>query len=183
MVCVYCVSHAPALLMLDIPGYASQNAKLLLYLILVVQMSDVLQYLWGKLAGRHPIALTVSPNKTVEGFVGGVLSATALGSALWAMTPLSALAGRRHFLDHHPHGVRRRAHDVGHQARSRAQRLRHDSPGSWGDPGSYRLALLCRADLLSPHEVLLHSIAHGVRDGSAEQKAAAPVVRNLHVLE
>jgi phosphatidate cytidylyltransferase len=65
----------------------AKTRKLLLYLILVVQMSDVLQYLWGKLAGRHPIALTVSPNKTVEGFVGGVLSATALGSALWAMTP------------------------------------------------------------------------------------------------
>ena len=87
MVCVYCVSHAPALLMLDIPGYEGQNAKLLLYLILVVQMSDVLQYVWGKLTGRHAIAPTVSPNKTVEGFVGGVVSATLLGTALWPMTP------------------------------------------------------------------------------------------------
>jgi phosphatidate cytidylyltransferase len=87
MVCVYCVSHAPALLMLDIPGYQGQNAKLLLYLILVVETSDVLQYVWGKLFGRHPIAPTVSPNKTVEGFVGGIASATALGTALWWMTP------------------------------------------------------------------------------------------------
>jgi len=87
MVCVYCVSHAPALLMLDIPGYAGQNAKLLLYLILVVQVSDVLQYVWGKLTGRHAIAPAVSPNKTVEGFVGGVLSATLLGTGLWPMTP------------------------------------------------------------------------------------------------
>lgn len=87
MVCVYCVSYAPALLMLDIPGYAGQNAKLLLYLILVVQMSDVLQYVWGKLTGRHAIVPTVSPNKTVEGFVGGVLSATLLGTALSPMTP------------------------------------------------------------------------------------------------
>lgn len=87
MVSVYCVSHAPALLMLNIPGYAGQNAKLLLYLILVVQVSDVLQYVWGKLAGRRAIAPAVSPNKTVEGFVGGVLSATALGTVLWPMTP------------------------------------------------------------------------------------------------
>jgi phosphatidate cytidylyltransferase len=87
MVCVYCVSHAPALLMLDIPGYERENAKLLLYLLLVVEMSDVLQYVWGKLAGRHAIAPTVSPNKTVEGFVGGILSATLLGTALWPMTP------------------------------------------------------------------------------------------------
>ena len=87
MVCVYCVSHAPALLILDIPGYAGENAKLLLYLFLVVQMSDVLQYVWGKLAGRHPIAPTVSPNKTVGGFVGGVASAVLLGTALWPMTP------------------------------------------------------------------------------------------------
>jgi len=87
MVCVYCVSYAPALLMLDIPGYERENAKLLLYLLLVVEMSDVLQYVWGKLAGRHAIAPTVSPKKTVEGFVGGILSATLLGTALWPMTP------------------------------------------------------------------------------------------------
>ena len=89
MVCVYCVSHAPALLTLDIPGYEGQNAKLLLYLLLVVEISDVLQYVWGTLLGRHPIAPTVSPNKTVEGFVGGIVCATALGTALWPMTPFS----------------------------------------------------------------------------------------------
>lgn len=91
MVAVYCVSHAPALLMLDIPGYRG-NAKLLLYLVLVVQMSDVLQYVWGKLLGKHKIAPSVSPNKTVEGFVGGVLSATLLGTALYSVTPFRPLA-------------------------------------------------------------------------------------------
>ena len=89
MVCVFCVSHAPALLTLDIPGYEGQNAKLLLYFLLVVQISDVLQYVWGKLLGRHRIAPSVSPNKTVEGFLGGVASATLLGAALWPMTPFS----------------------------------------------------------------------------------------------
>ena len=86
MICVYCLSYAPALLMLKIPGYGP-DAKLLLYLVLVDQLSDVLQYVWGKMLGRHKIAPVVSPNKTWEGFVGGVLSATAIGTALWWMTP------------------------------------------------------------------------------------------------
>jgi phosphatidate cytidylyltransferase len=87
MVCVYAVSHVPALLMLDIPGYAGQNSKLLLYLIIVVESSDVLQYIWGKLRGRRAIAPTVSPSKTVEGLIGGTASATVLGTALWWLTP------------------------------------------------------------------------------------------------
>jgi phosphatidate cytidylyltransferase len=87
MVCVYSVSHAPALLMLDLEGFSGQGARLLLFLIVVVQLSDVFQYIWGKLLGKHPIAPHVSPNKTWEGFVGGALSATALGSALWWLTP------------------------------------------------------------------------------------------------
>ena len=87
MVCVYCVSHVPALLTLKVKGYEGQNAKLLLFFVLVVQISDVLQYVWGKTFGRHAIVPTISPNKTVEGFWGGVLSATAIGTALWWATP------------------------------------------------------------------------------------------------
>jgi phosphatidate cytidylyltransferase len=89
MVCVYCVSHVPALLTLRIPGYEGQNAKLLLFFVLVVQISDVLQYVWGKLLGKRAIVPTISPNKTVEGFWGGILSATAVGAALWWATPFS----------------------------------------------------------------------------------------------
>lgn len=87
MVCVYCVSHVPALLMLDIPGYEGANARLLLFFVIVVQLSDVLQYVWGKLLGRRKIAPLLSPNKTWEGFIGGVLSASAVGAALWWATP------------------------------------------------------------------------------------------------
>jgi phosphatidate cytidylyltransferase len=86
MICVYCVSYAPALLMLDANGEGG-GAKLLLFLLIVVQGSDVLQYIWGKLFGRHKIAPHVSPNKTWEGFIGGVASATLLGTALWWLTP------------------------------------------------------------------------------------------------
>jgi phosphatidate cytidylyltransferase len=91
MVCVYCLSYVPALLLLDL-DWDQPNALLVFYLVLVVQLSDVLQYIWGKLLGRRRIAPRVSPNKTWEGFVGGVLSATAVGTALWWATPFSPAA-------------------------------------------------------------------------------------------
>jgi phosphatidate cytidylyltransferase len=91
MIGVYCISHVPALLTLDIPGYAGRNAFLLVFLILVVQSSDVFQYVWGKLLGATPIAPQVSPSKTLEGFAGGVASATLLGAGLWWITPFSLL--------------------------------------------------------------------------------------------
>jgi phosphatidate cytidylyltransferase len=91
MVCVYCVSHAPAIFFLNIPGYEGQNGKLLFYFVLVVQISDVLQYVWGKTLGRHKIAPAVSPGKTWEGFVGGVVSATLVGTGLWWATPFNPL--------------------------------------------------------------------------------------------
>jgi phosphatidate cytidylyltransferase len=90
MVCVYCVSHAPALLILDIPGYRT-NAELLVFLVLVVQISDVLQYVFGKLFGRRPVAPLISPNKTWEGFTGGVLTASLIGTAIWWATPFTPL--------------------------------------------------------------------------------------------
>jgi phosphatidate cytidylyltransferase len=89
MICVFCISHVPALMLLDIPGFEGRNLLLIAYLVLVVQASDVLQYVWGKLAGRHPVAPRLSPSKTVEGAVGGILSATALGAALHGVTPFT----------------------------------------------------------------------------------------------
>ena len=50
MACVYCVSHAPALLMLEVPGYAGSGATLLFYLVLVAQLNDVMQ--WAHRANR-----------------------------------------------------------------------------------------------------------------------------------
>lgn len=91
MVSVFAISHVPALLTLEIPGYAGRNAFLIVFLIAVVQSSDVLQYVWGKLCGRHRIAPHLSPSKTVEGFAGGIASAVALGAALWWITPFSPL--------------------------------------------------------------------------------------------
>jgi len=92
MICVYCLSYAPALLMLRVPGFQQHSARLLFFLVLVTQMSDVSKYVFGKVLGRHRIVPRVSPNKTWEGFVGGVVTATALGSALWWITPFNPLA-------------------------------------------------------------------------------------------
>jgi phosphatidate cytidylyltransferase len=91
MVCVFCVSHVPALLSLQIPGFEDRNVLLIAFLVVVVQGSDVAQYIWGKLIGRTPIAPSLSPSKTWEGFVGGALTATLIGAGLSWLTPFTPL--------------------------------------------------------------------------------------------
>ncbi len=99
LLCVYCVSFVPALLMLQIAGYRDRQVLLVVFLVLVTQTSDVMQYVWGKLIGRHKIAPNISPAKTVEGLIGGIASGTALGAGLWWMTPFSVVqAGAMAFL-------------------------------------------------------------------------------------
>ena len=89
MICVYCISHAPALLMLEFPGWDGSPAMLLVYMLLIVQLSDVFQYVFGKLFGRTKLAPQVSPSKTVEGLIGGGATATLIGGALWPLTPFT----------------------------------------------------------------------------------------------
>ena len=89
MISVFCISHIPAILTLDIEGFEEKKLLLMIFLILVVQSSDVLQYVWGKLFGKHKIAPKLSPSKTVEGFVGGVISASVLGGLLYWLTPFN----------------------------------------------------------------------------------------------
>jgi phosphatidate cytidylyltransferase len=89
LITVYCISYVPAVLLLDLHGDSGSNLLLIIYLLLVVQISDVLQYVFGKLFGKHAIAPRVSPSKTVEGFIGGGLSAIGIGTALWRITPFT----------------------------------------------------------------------------------------------
>ncbi|MBO2617547.1 phosphatidate cytidylyltransferase [Shewanella algae] len=89
MIAVYCVSSVPALMTLKIEGYEGRNLLLIAWLILVVQLSDVLQYCCGKLFGKRKVAPKLSPSKTLEGLVGGVLLATLVGTSLFWITPFT----------------------------------------------------------------------------------------------
>ena len=86
---VYCISHAPALVTLQIPGHEKDGFLLLFFLITVVQLSDVMQYVVGKLFGRTKVAPVISPSKTLEGLLGGGACAVAAGAALWWITPFT----------------------------------------------------------------------------------------------
>lgn len=90
-ICVVCIGFIPALLWLDLPGDGARKVLLAVFLILVAQASDVLQYVWGKLFGKRLIAPGISPSKTVAGYVGGTLSASAVGAAVWWITPFTPL--------------------------------------------------------------------------------------------
>lgn len=91
MIAIYCISHAPALLVLKIPDFEGQNALLLFYFVLIVQLSDVLQYVFGNLFGKTKVAPIVSPNKTLEGLIGGGFTTILIGASLWWITPFTPL--------------------------------------------------------------------------------------------
>ncbi|WP_192249233.1 phosphatidate cytidylyltransferase [Mesorhizobium caraganae] len=92
MISVYCVSHVPALLTLNVPGFEGRNLLLIAFLIITVQGSDVFQYIFGKLFGRHLLSPSVSPSKTWEGLIGGLVASSLLGALLSFLTPFSPLA-------------------------------------------------------------------------------------------
>jgi phosphatidate cytidylyltransferase len=89
LICVYAVSHMPMILALPLKNYEGQNAKLLFFFVLTAQLSDVMQYVWGKTCGRHLIAPHVSPSKTVEGTIGGIGTTVAISTCLWWATPFA----------------------------------------------------------------------------------------------
>ena len=91
MLSVFGISHLAYLLSLpELPGFSSGGRGLLLFLVFLTEINDIMQFIWGKLLGRHKILPKVSPNKTWEGFLGGVISTTAIGYFLGFLTPLSA---------------------------------------------------------------------------------------------
>jgi phosphatidate cytidylyltransferase len=93
MAFVFGLSHLGALLVFPepLPGPGVNGRSLVLFLVFVTEMSDVLQYVWGKRFGRHKILPEISPNKTWEGFVGGIVSASLLSLLVRFLTPFSVL--------------------------------------------------------------------------------------------
>ena len=173
MISVFCLSHVPALLGLTIPGYEGHNLLLIAFLILVVQSSDVLQYIWGKLLGRHKIAPELSPSKTVEGFVGGVGKRDATRFALMVDHAVLAVAGGRHRAIDQPDGILRGPRHVGDQARPRRQGLGLDDRGAWRGARPARFGHLRRAGVFSHDSLLVDRLIdpmHLASDVSAKRR-------------
>lgn len=91
MLTVFSISHLAYLLSLpELPGFEVGGRGLLLYVVFLTEMNDVFQFTWGKLLGRRKIIEKISPNKTWEGFIGGLLSTVAAAYFLRFLTPFSA---------------------------------------------------------------------------------------------
>jgi len=90
MTMVFSISHVAFLLVLPAAGNpVAGGAGLVLYLVFLTQFNDVSQYLWGKALGRRKVVPRVSPNKTWEGFLGGVATTTLLAVLLApVLTPI-----------------------------------------------------------------------------------------------
>lgn len=97
MTMVFGLSHLAYLLVLpDGKAVPAHGAALLLFVVLLTELNDVLQYVWGRTLGRRKVIESVSPKKTVEGLVGGALTTTLvayfLAPVLTPLTPADSIA-------------------------------------------------------------------------------------------
>ena len=92
MMFVFGLSHIAYLITLpSIEGHLIAGVELTLYLVFLTQFNDVLQYVWGKSFGKRKIVPQVSPNKTVEGFLGALVTTTLLAVLLSFLTPFTVI--------------------------------------------------------------------------------------------
>ena len=90
MMFVFGLSHIAYMMTLPVlNGHDVGGKELVLYLVLLTELNDILQYLWGKTLGKHKIIPKVSPNKTVEGFLGAFFTLSLLGVAFSFLTPFT----------------------------------------------------------------------------------------------
>lgn len=80
----------PALSLLWIRDRAPQGLELLLWIFIVTWTTDIGAYFAGRAIGGPKLAPRISPNKTIAGLVGGVISASLAGYAWVELTSLSA---------------------------------------------------------------------------------------------
>ncbi|MFP8832929.1 phosphatidate cytidylyltransferase [Hydrogenophaga sp. XSHU_21] len=90
MVCVYGLSHVPALLLLQFPRWLGNNAFLVFFLVLVVQTCMLVQHLTAR-GRQHPVAPAVSESFHWASWGWGLLAGGLLGAALAGFTPFKPL--------------------------------------------------------------------------------------------
>ena len=80
MLTVFCLSHTAFMLVLQESkaSNSSPGPGLVLFLVVLTQLNDVCQFIWGKSLGRRKILPKVSPGKTWAGFLGGVSTTTVI---------------------------------------------------------------------------------------------------------
>jgi phosphatidate cytidylyltransferase len=87
MVCVYGLSHAPALLLLNLPRFAGRGAFLLFFLVVVVAAAQIVQELASRWLRRRPVVRQIDRSFSQRAWALGVLAAAAMGAALFWITP------------------------------------------------------------------------------------------------
>jgi len=88
MFTVFSISHLAYLLSLpELSGFNAGGRGLLLFVVFLTEMNDVFQFTWGKLFGRHKIIEKISPNKTWEGFIGGLVTTIVVAYLIRFLTP------------------------------------------------------------------------------------------------
>jgi phosphatidate cytidylyltransferase len=90
MVCVYGMSHVPALLLLNFPGFAGKTAFLVFFLVLVVQTCMLVQHLAAR-GLRKPAAPAISASFHWRSWAMGLVAGGLLGAVLSGFTPFKPL--------------------------------------------------------------------------------------------
>jgi phosphatidate cytidylyltransferase len=91
MVCIYGMSHAPALLLLNLPKYSDRGAFLVFYLVIVVAVAQLVQELATRLLRRRPAARAISRSFSWRAWWAGALAAAVVGAALYWATPFKPI--------------------------------------------------------------------------------------------
>ena len=90
MVCVYGLSHAPALLLLEFKGYQDRGAFLVFFLVMVAIAAQIAQELMSRWLRRRPVARHIDRSFSYRAWLAGALFAAFVGAALFWITPFKA---------------------------------------------------------------------------------------------
>jgi phosphatidate cytidylyltransferase len=91
MVCVYGLSHAPALLLLDLPRYAGRGAFLLFLLVMATAAGQIAQEVASRALRRRPVARQIDRSFSFRAWALGLLASAVVGAALFWITPVDPL--------------------------------------------------------------------------------------------